>query len=140
MRELHLIQLNEDEKIIFGPSRKASNSNLSVKSERNPLDSTHTSFRTVCITNSRIIIESGDSAIQFPNPDISSVYINRSRNSEKNSFFNILKIKTKSGNSINIEIVGVDDAKESELASLFPNAKIVDGGGIMGFLERILGS
>ena len=139
MPELHMIQLDNDENIVFGPSRKAKDSTLTVKSEKVPLGATHTSFRTVCITNSRIIVESGDSAIQYPNNDISSIHINRSRKGEKNSFFNILKIKTKSGNSINIEIVGIEDAREGELSALFPNARIINMRGVFGILERFLG-
>ena len=139
MPELHMIQLNPDEKIIFGPSRKAEDSTLTVKSEKVPLGATHTSFRTVCVTNSRIIVESGDSAIQYPNKDISSVHINRSKKGEKNSFFNILKVKTQSGNSITLEIVGIEDSREGELTAIFPNARIINMGGVFGILEKFLG-
>ena len=70
------IKLGEDEEILFGPIRKASTTNLVVKSEDNPQEATHTSFRTVWITNQRVIIKSGESAITFPNGDVRTILIN----------------------------------------------------------------
>lgn len=136
-----MTKLIEGEEILFGPARRASTTNLTVKSEHNPSGVTHTSFRTVCITNQRVIIESGDTTINYPNHDIRTVLINRSKQKKLGtSFFNILQIRTSRGNSVKIEIPGVSAEKETLLANIFPNARITESRGLGGLLNRILGS
>jgi hypothetical protein len=140
MSILHMTKLEEDEEILFGPSRKASNSNLSVKSESNPGDATHTTFRTVCITNKRVIVESGDSTLTFPTHDVQTVIIKRNLDKKKHvTSFNIREIRTKRGNAVKIEIPGVSIEKEGILNQLFHNAKIAEKSKLGGFLDRVLG-
>jgi len=140
MTGLHTIKLAEDEEILFGPSRRASTTNLTVKSEHEPGEVTHTTFRTVCITNQRVIIESGDSALTYPNSDIEKVIIKRITGKKKKiTSFNILQIRTCRGNTVKIEIPGVGTEKESLLAQTFPNASITESRGLNGFLDRVLG-
>lgn len=140
MTGLHTTKLAEGEEILFGPSRRASTSNLTVKSEHEPGEVTHTTFRTVCITNQRVIIEAGDSALTYPNKDIETVIIKRiSGKKTRTKSFNILQIRTRRGNSVKIEIPGVGIEKEPLLAQTFPNASITESRGLNGFLNRVLG-
>jgi hypothetical protein len=140
MTGLHTTKLAEGEEILFGPSRKASTTNLSVKSEQEPDEVTHTTFRTVCITNQRVIIEAGDSALTYPNTDVDTVIIKRNSGKKtKIASFNILQIRTYRGNSVKIEIPGVGTEKEPLLAQTFPNASITESRGLNGFLDRVLG-
>ena len=135
-----MTQLANDETIVFGPSRKEEKTQLSVKSESRPGQMTHTSFRTVCITNKRVIIESGDSTIHYPNPDIRVVLINRYNNKkEKVEFFNILQLKTGAGNAVKLEIPGISNYKEPLLKETFPNAVIKERSGVTGFLDQLFG-
>lgn len=140
MSVLHMTKLEEGEEILFGPSRKASSSNLSVKSEIKPGDATHTTFRTVCITNKRVIVESGDSTLTFPTHDIQTVIIKRNRDKQKHvTSFNIREIRTNRGSAVKIEIPGVSVEKEELLNQLFQNARITEKSKLGGFLDRVLG-
>ncbi len=140
MNGLHTTKLVEGEEILFGPSRKASTTNLTVKSENEPGEVTHTTYHTVCITNQRVIIEAGDSALTYPNTDVDTVIIkHNSRKKSKIVSFNILQIRTCRGNSVKIEIPGVGAEKEPLLAQTFPNASITESRGLNGFLNRVLG-
>jgi hypothetical protein len=140
MTGLHTTKLAEGEEILFGPSRRASTSNLTVKSEHENGEVTHTSFKTVCITNQRVIIEAGDSALTYPNKDIETVIIKRNSGKKtRMKSFNILQIRTRRGNAVKIEIPGVGTEKEPLLAQTFPNASITESRGINGFLDRVLG-
>ncbi|MGD8454991.1 MAG: hypothetical protein PVF83_01310 [Anaerolineales bacterium] len=141
MSILHMTKLEEGEEILFGPSRKASKSNLTVKSEINPEDATHTTFRTVCITNKRVIIEAGDSALAYPTDDVQRVVVKRNRDKKKQvTSFNIMEIRTNRGNAVKIEIPGVSAEKEDILSQLFPNAKITEKSKLNVFLDRVLGT
>lgn len=136
-----MTQLADDETIIFGPSRREEQTQLSVKSEARPGQMTHTSFRTVCITNKRVIIESGDSAIHYPNNDIRVILINRYANKkEKVEFFNILQLKSGGGNAVKLEIPGISNDKEILLKQTFPNALIKERTGLTGFLDQLFGN
>jgi hypothetical protein len=140
MSILHMTKLEEGEEILFGPSRRATTSNLLVKSENDPNDATHTTFRTVCITSQRVIIESGDSALAYPNLDIQTIIIKRIKDKKKRvTSFNILEIRTRRGNAVKIEIPGVGIEKEEVLTRIFPNARITEKSKLGGFLDRVLG-
>lgn len=140
MNQLHLTRLLAGEEILFGPSRTASTSNLAVTSEDDPERATRTSFRTVCVTNQRVIIESGDAAITYPNGDVSAVTIQRKSDKKTHSsWFNILQVKTKWGNTINLGIPGLMMEKEILLAETFPQASISESKGLSGWLDRLVG-
>lgn len=139
MNETPPIKLGEDEKVLFGPVRKASTTNLVVKSEDNPQEATHTSFRTVWITNQRVIIKSGESAITFPNGDVRTILINRPKKKGQEDYFNLLKLKTVKGRTVDIDLPGVENEKEALLKEIFPNADIEESKGVSGWLDRLLG-
>jgi hypothetical protein len=139
MNEKPPIKLGEDEEILFGPIRKASTTNLVVKSEDNPQEATHTSFRTVWITNHRVIIKSGESALTYPNVDVTTILINRPKKKGQEDCFNLLKLKTEKGRTVDIELPGVENEKEALLKEIFPNAHIEESKGVSGWLDRLLG-
>jgi hypothetical protein len=140
MKGLHMTELAEGEEILFGPVRKTSKINLTVKSETTPGRATHTSFRTVCITNQRVIIETGDSAINYPAKDIQTVFIKRKKDKKKKEArFHILQIRTKRGHTVKFEIPDISSEKETLLKQVFPSAAITESRGIGGFLDRVLG-
>lgn len=139
-KKLHLTTLQDGEEIVFGPAQQAHDSTLSVKAEDDPQRMTHTSFRTVCVTNQRIIIETGDSHIHFPNNDVQQIIINRNRNKKKEVVsFNLMKARTGSGKMIKLEIPGLLAESETLIAKTFPNAVIEEEKGLTKFLGRILG-
>ena len=53
--------------------------------------------------------------------------------------FNILQIRTGRGNTVKIEIPGVNVEKLVLLRQVFPNATITESRGMGGFLDRIFG-
>lgn len=137
---LHLTKLQDGEEIIFGPASQVQESTLSVKAEDDSKRMTHTSFRTVCVTNKRIIIETGDSHIHFPNNDIKRIIINRNLNKKKEIVsFNLMKAKTKKGNLVKLEIPNILTKNETLMAETFPNAVIEEERGLAKFLGRLLG-
>ena len=97
-------------------------------------------FRTVCSTNKRVIIEAGDSALVYATEDVHAAFIKPSRDKKKKvTSFNIMEIRTKRGNAVKIEIPGVSAEKEALLSQLFQNAKIAEKSKLNGFLDRVLG-
>ena len=140
MTGLHMTKLAEGEEILFGPARKATTTNLTVKSEDKNGEVTHTSLRTICITNQRVIIEAGDSAINYPNNDVRTILINLRKDKKKKPVsFNILQIRTGRGNTVKIEIPGVNIEKLVLLRQVFPNATVSESRGMGGLLDRIFG-
>ncbi len=140
MFNLNLTKLAEDEFIVFGPARKAMESKLTVKEDQDPSKISHTSYRSVCITNSRVIIESGDSVIHFPNKDIHQVLISKTKKKDNLRQINILKIITKPGNSIKVNISSIELEKAKQIGNIFPNATIKESRGLIKFLDKILES
>jgi len=53
--------------------------------------------------------------------------------------FNILQIRTGRGNTVKIEIPGVDFEKLVLLKQVFPNATVSESRGMGGLLDRIFG-
>lgn len=132
-------KIEEGEEIIFGPHTSASQTNLSVHRVGDPEAATHTSFRIVCVTNRRLIIETGDSAISIPTKDIQSVTIKRKSGNKGTHTFDLLRAKKRNGSSIQLNIPNLEGHRENELTSAFPKAAVKENKGIIGFLDKILG-
>jgi hypothetical protein len=132
-------KIEEGEEIIFGPHTSASQSNMSVHRFGEPEAATHTSVRIVCVTNRRLIIESGDSAITIPTRDIQTVAIKRKRGKKGPRTFDLLRVKSKNGRRIQLDILGLKASRESDIAAAFPNAEVKESKGIIGFLDKVLG-
>lgn len=139
MQGFRFTKLEEGENIIFGPHAVTSQSNLSVHRTNQPEHATHTSMRIVCVTDRRLIIETGDSAITIPTRDIQSVAIKRKPGKQGPHTFDILRVKRKNGRSIQLDIPDLKAHRESELATTFPNAQVKESKGLLGFLDKVLG-
>lgn len=141
MDHLHVTKLKVGEKILFGPARRADQTRLKVRADDDPQRSTYTIYRTVCITNQRVIIEMGDTNITLPNKDIQIVHIKQmedKRNGHKR--FNILQVNSSNGNQVVLNIPGVNTDKAQLLKQTFPNATITDSRGVKGWLMRKFGT
>ncbi|MCH7663803.1 MAG: hypothetical protein IH859_08040, partial [Chloroflexi bacterium] len=124
MQGFRFTKLEEGEEIVFGPYVSSSQSNLSVRRSNQPTHATHTSVRIVCVTDRRLIIETGDSALTIPTKDIQSVVIKRHAGKVGPHTFEILRVKSKNGHPIQLDIPDLKASREADLATTFPNAKV----------------
>ena len=139
MRGFRFTKLEDGEEIVFGPHTSSSRTTMSVHRTNDPDHATHTSIRIVCVTPKRIIIESGDSALNIPCKEIQIVSINRNPGKVGPHTFDILRVKSKNGSIIHLDIPEIPGHLETELAAIFPNAQVRNNKGIAGFLGRLLG-
>ncbi|MBW8009670.1 MAG: hypothetical protein FVQ83_00325 [Chloroflexi bacterium] len=100
---------------------------------------THTSFRRVCITDQRVILESGDSVITIPNIDIKKVIIKRKSKKKSAAIFDLVAVTSKSGLRVKVEINEINSARETELSAAFPKAQIKENKGLTGFIDKLFG-
>lgn len=137
---LNVTKLREGEEILFGPTRRAIESAIMLKAQDDSQRVTHTSYRTVCITSTRVIVESGDRHIHYPNKEIRTVRIEYKKNKAKEiTGFDILNVRTRSGITVKLDIPSVPPDEETLLAAIFPIADIKSNQGITGFLNRLFG-
>ena len=139
MQPFRFTKIEEGEEIVFGPHASSSQSNLSVHRTKQPTHATHTSVRIVCVTDRRLIVETGDSVLTIPTRDIHSVAIKRHPGKVGPPTFDILRVKSKNGHHIQLDITGLKTSREADLASAFPNAKVKERKGLFGFLDKVLG-
>lgn len=139
MQGFHIVKFREGEKIIFGPVRTAHRSALKVNRESHEGEVTHTSFRRVCITDQRVILESGDSVITIPNIDIKKVIIKRKSKKKSAAIFDLVAVTSKSGLRVKVEINEINSARETELSAAFPKAQIKENKGLTGFIDKLFG-
>lgn len=132
-------KLEEGENVIFGPHMATSETTMSVHRPDDPSTATHTKYRIVCVTNRRVVIESGDSALNIPSGDIQSVTIKRKPGKKSPSVFDILWVHSKNGRRVQLDITGQDVSREVELRAAFPNAEIKESKGLSGLIDKILG-
>lgn len=132
-------KLEEGEEVVFGPHMDTSQTKMSVHRLDDPTTATHTKYRIVCVTNRRVVVESGDSVLTIPSQDIEKVTIKRMPGKKGPSLFDILWVKSKNGRRIQLDITGQDVSKETNLTATFPNAEISEIKGLSGFLDKILG-
>ncbi len=139
MQGFRFTKIEEGEEIVFGPHVSSSESNLSVHRPNQPTYATHTSVRIVCVTNRRLIVETGDSALTVPTKDIQSVVIKRHPGKVGPRTFDILRVKSKNGHRIQLDILNLKTSRETDLATAFPNALVKENKGLFGFLDKVLG-
>ena len=132
-------KLEEGEEIVFGPHASSSESNLSVRRKNQPTHATHTSVRIVCVTDRRLIVETGDSALTIPTRDIQSVVIKRHPGKVGPHTFDILRVKSKNGHQIQLDIPNLKASREADLAITFPKAVVKESKGLLGFLDKVFG-
>lgn len=138
MESLRQTKFAEGEKIVFGPARTADTSALGVASHDRPGDATHTSIRTVCVTNQRVIVESGDSSITVPTKDIQTVLVKRITKGGRLISINLMAVSSKHGRKVQLDIPALEPQREPELQKTFPNAEIKERKGLAGFLDSLL--
>ena len=139
MQAFRFTKIESGEKILFGPHASSSQSELSVHRANQPSYATHTRLRIVCVTDRRLIIESGDSAITIPTHEIQTVVIKRKPGKRSPRRFDLVRAKSKNGRRIQLDIPDVEGRRESRLKTAFPNAEIKESKGLSGFLDKILG-
>ncbi|MDH3944878.1 MAG: hypothetical protein OEV06_12360 [Anaerolineae bacterium] len=139
MYGFRLSKLEDGENVIFGPHMATSETKMSVHRPDDPGTATHTKYRVVCVTNQRVVIESGDSVLNVPTRDIQLVTIKRRPGKKGPSVFDLLWVKSKNGRRIELDIINQDVSRRAELESAFPNAEIKESKGLSGFLDKILG-
>lgn len=139
MQGFRFTKIEEGEEIIFGPHTSSMQSNMSVHRVGEPSHATHTSVRIVCVTDRRLIIETGDSAVTVPTRDIQLVVIKRKPGKVGPRRFDILRVKSKNGHRILLDIPDLKASREADLSATFPNAQIKEKKGLFGFLDKVLG-
>lgn len=140
MQGFRFSKFEEGEEIIFGPHAESSQTKLSVRRASEVEHPTHTSVRIVCVTNKRVIIETGDSAVNIPTHDIQTVVIKRNPGKKGASLFDLLYIKSKTGHRVELDIPNLEASRESDLPVAFPHAEIkARNKGLLGLLDKILG-
>ncbi|MDH5507289.1 MAG: hypothetical protein OEZ02_08720 [Anaerolineae bacterium] len=138
MSALRITKLKDGEEIVFGPIRSTQTSALSVRASDEG-EATHTSQRTVCVSNRRVIVESGDAVITLPNQDVKRVVIKQNTSKTDANTFNLLRVESKFGQKIKLEIPGIGLERQAELAAIFPYAAVGARRGLLGWLEDLLG-
>jgi hypothetical protein len=135
---LRQTKFGEGEKIVFGPARTADTSALGVASHDRPGDATYTTIRIVCVTNQRVIVESGDALITIPTKDIQIVLIKRIVKRNHLVGINLLGVSSRHGRKVQLDIPNLEPEREPELQQIFPNAQIKERKGLTGFLDSLL--
>ena len=142
MRSFTFVELEPDEKIVFGPvttSKSVSfGGNPSQRIGAVPIDKvaaqqqlTHTSGRTVGVTTQRVVIEdlkdSGKTQT-IPNDQIQRVFIN-TRQRKGQVSLTLEKVEALSGHPLKLDLKGLPAQAEETLKEIFPQAEIVHSKG-----------
>jgi hypothetical protein len=131
MKGFNFTELEAGEELVFGPvtSTKTTSVSGSGGAPGQGGSLSHTSGRTVGVTNRRVIVEdlkSPDRTQIVPNANVQRVFIKRQQRQGQSSV-NLVKVQTASG-PVKLDIKGLPAQAETMLKSTFPNAEIVHGG------------
>jgi hypothetical protein len=133
MNSFNFTELESGEELVFGPvtSTKTTSVSGSGGAPGQGGSMSHTSGRTVGVTNQRVIVEDlkspGKTQI-IPNANVQRVFIKRQQRQGQSSI-NLIKVQTASG-PVKLDIRGLPAQAETILIkSTFPNAEVVYGGG-----------
>ena len=138
MSEFYFTQLEEDEKMVFGPitSRKSSSASFSA-GDQQVGGTTHTVERKVGVTNRRIITEQSGSPSAtriVPNDEVRTVFIRREKFAGR-PHLAIASVQTSSGQTVTLNLRGLNAQAEGAIQGAFPNATIQEKKGCLGFLK-----
>ncbi len=138
MSEFYFTQLEEDEKMVFGPvtSRKSSSTSFSAGGQQVG-GTTRASERKVGITDRRIISEkSGSPAATriIPNDEVKVVFIRREKFAGQPRLA-IDSVQTSSGQTVNLDLKRLDVQAEDKIEQAFPHATVREKKGCLGFLR-----
>ncbi len=132
MNSFNFTQLETDEKILFGPVTSTKTTSVSGRGPGSGQGSSisHTSGRTVGVTDRRVIVEDLQSPNRtqiIPNANVQRVSIKQKQRQGKSSI-TLVRVESPSG-PVKLDIKGLPAQSEALLQSTFPNAEIVHGGG-----------
>jgi hypothetical protein len=138
MSEFYFTQLEENEKMVFGPvtSRKSSSASFSAGGQRVG-GATHITESKVGVTNRRIIAEQAGapSATRIiPNDEVKAVFIRREKFAGR-PHLAIANVQTSSGQTVKLNLGGLSAQAEGAIQQTFPNATIQEKKGCLGFLK-----
>ncbi len=130
MRGFKFTELQDDEKIVFGPVTFTRTTSVSGGMGGASQGASKTSGETIGITDQRVIIEDlnkADKTKIVPNGSVQHVYIKRKTKNGRTTI-TLSKIQA-TGGSHKINIQGLPEQVESKLKELFPNAEITQKSG-----------
>ena len=129
-------QLEEGEVMVIGPITFSSSSSFSVSGPTGQSAQVgRTKQRVMGVTNRRIIVEQSDqpNATQIvANADVKRVYFKRDKFGGK-----IEKVETSRGQTVELNIGGLNPIHEARLFELFPNAEIGQKKGLFGGFAKL---
>lgn len=127
-------QLEDGEEMVFGVVTSTHTTSVSVGGAQ---VSSRASERRLGITNRRVIIESGDDPAAthiIPNADVRRVFIQREKFMGELSI-TITELETASGQTIQLDMGGLEPQEKPLIQQTFPNAEIKEKRkGLLGFL------
>lgn len=138
MSEFYFTQLEEDEKMVFGPvtSRKSSSTSFSAGGQQVG-GTARASERKVGITDRRIISEkSGSPAATriIPNDEVKAVFIRREKFAGQPRLA-IDSVQTNADQTVNLDLGGIGAQAEDKIQRVFPQATVREKKGCLGFLR-----
>ena len=138
MKRFRIAKALEGEEIVFGPVRSTKDSSLPVHVEENHEEITHTSFRTVAVTNQRVVVEEGDSCITIPNVDITAIVIKHHNPKSGKASISLVAVESKSGLHVRLNMPNLPHDCEHDLMAIFPNASFKEQMGVLRLLKGLL--
>ncbi len=133
MNSFSFSELEAGEELVFGPvtSTKTVSMSGSGGAPGQEGSLSHTSGRTVGVTNRRVIIEDLASPAKTQivlNADVRRVFVKR-RQQQGQSFIDLVRVQTVSGQNLKLDIKRLPAQAEAMLQTTFPQAEIVQGKG-----------
>jgi hypothetical protein len=138
MSEFYFTQLEEGEKMVFGPVTSSKSSSASFSSgDQQVGGTTRTVERKVGVTDRRIIAEQSGSPSGtriVPNDEVKTVFIRREKFGGQ-PHLAIASVQTRSGQTVTLNLRGLNAQAEGAIEQAFPNATIQEKKGCLGFLK-----
>ena len=130
MRGFKFTELQDDEKMVFGPVTFTRTTSVSGGAGGAQQGASKTNGETIGITDQRVIIEDLNSASKtkiVPNDEVQKVLIKRKTKNGRTTI-KLSKVQSAKG-SYKVNIQGLPEQAETELQALFPNAEIAQESG-----------
>jgi hypothetical protein len=120
------------EEILFGPVTSTKTTSVSGGGGSSQGSISRTVGRTVGVTNQRILIEDTQnpgSSTAIPNDQVQKVLIKRKKQGDRETI-TIVKVETATGNTIKVDLPGIDARREARLGEVFAGAEISQAKGL----------
>ena len=133
MRGFKFTELEEGEKILFGPITFTQSTSFSSSGGAGPGPATQhqvskTKGSTVGVTDRRVIVEDLESPEKTqitPNEKVQRVFVKRKQQGGRQTL-SLSKLQTASGQVVKLNIQGLPGGAEGKLKETFPNAEIAE--------------